>query len=84
MSPAKSGCADPARDTRGEIMTVRIDFAAESEIDDHDYDRWLDTLTGASVRLDLLQTAVTEVRHLCESPNPSGEQILEVLDRLHV
>ena len=61
-----------------------IDFVAESEIDDHDYDRWLDTLTGASARLDVLQTAVAEVRHLCESPSPSNEQILKVLDRLHV
>jgi hypothetical protein len=55
---------------------------AESEIDDHDYDRWIDTLSGASDRLDVLQTAVTEVRHLCESRSPSSEQILKVLDRL--
>lgn len=67
-----------------EIVKGCIDFVAESEIDDLDYDRWLDTLTGASARLDVLQTAVTEVRHLCESASPSSEQILKVLDRLHV
>lgn len=60
-----------------------IDFAG-SEIDERDYDRWLDTLTEASARLDVLQTAVTEVRYLCESRGASSEQILKVLDRLDV
>ena len=44
-------------DTRkfeGGIMRGSIDFA-ESEIDDRDYDRWLDTITEASARLDALQ-----------------------------
>jgi hypothetical protein len=59
-----------------------IDFA-ESEIDDRDYDRWLDSLTEASTRLDALETAVTEVRCLCES-RASNEQILAVFDRLGV
>lgn len=57
---------------------------AESEIDDHDYDRWLVTLTEASTRLDALETAVTEVRYLCESHGASSEQILKMFDRLGV
>jgi len=46
-----------------------------------DYDRWLTTLAEASARLDALQTAVTEIHHLCESGGISNERILEVLDR---
>ena len=64
-------------------MRGAIDFV-ESETDDRDYDRWLNTLTGASKRLDVLQTAVTEVRYLCESGNASADQVLKVLDRLAV
>ena len=60
-----------------------IDFV-ESEIDDRDYDRWLRTLTEASTRLDVLQTAVTEVRYLCESGGAPSEQILKILDRVGV
>jgi hypothetical protein len=33
---------------------------------DPNFDAWLATITEASARLDDLQTAVTEVRHLCE------------------
>jgi len=47
--------------------------------DDYRYDNWLTTLTEASARLDALQTAVTEVRHLCESGSVDTEQILKVL-----
>jgi hypothetical protein len=32
-----------------------------------DYDRWLNAFTDASASLDALETAVTDVRHLCES-----------------
>ena len=64
-------------------MRGSIDFV-ESETDDRDYDRWLDALTGASKRLDLLQTAVTEVRYLCEGGDASADQVLKVLDRLAV
>jgi hypothetical protein len=46
-----------------------------------DYDKWLDTFTEASARLDALETAVAEVRHLCESGGVSNEQILKVLKR---
>ena len=35
--------------------------------DDRDYDSWLDFLTEMSARLDVLQTAVTELRQRCES-----------------
>ena len=46
-----------------------------------DYDKWLNTFTEASARLDALETAVTQVRHLCEGGGVSNEQILEVLKR---
>jgi hypothetical protein len=72
-----------AREISGGIMKGCIDFAG-SEIDDREYDRWVDTLTEASVRADILQTAVTEVRYLCESGGASIEQILKVLNRLDV
>jgi len=57
---------------------------AESEIDDRDYDRWLETITEATSRLDALQAAVTDVRYLCENDGASADQILKVLDRLGV
>ena len=46
-----------------------------------DYDRWLSAFTEASARFDALETAVTEVRRLCEGGGVSNEQILEVLKR---
>ena len=46
-----------------------------------DYDNWLATITEASTRLDVLQTAVTEVRDLCERGGVSSEQILQLLER---
>ena len=49
--------------------------------DSSDYDKWLDALTEASARLDALQTAVTQVRHLCGGPGVSNEEILAVLKR---
>ena len=49
--------------------------------DERDYDTWLETLTEASVRLDALQTAVTEVRDLCESGDLNRQHIIEVLER---
>jgi hypothetical protein len=64
------------------VIMMSIDFAvADMGCDDRDYDSWLDTLTEASARLDVLQTAVTEVRYLCESGGASSEQILKVLNR---
>ena len=64
-------------------MRGSIHFA-ESEIDDREYDRWLNSITEASARLDALQTAVTDVRCLCENEGASTDQILNVLDRLRV
>ena len=49
--------------------------------DDRDYDSWLDFLTEMSARLDVLQTAVTELRHRCESEDVDSEQVLGVFDR---
>jgi hypothetical protein len=46
-----------------------------------DYDRWLSALTEASARLDSLVTAVTDVRHLCESGGVHSAEILDVLKR---
>lgn len=64
-------------------MNGCIDFA-DPEIDDRDYGHWVDTLTEASMRLHALETAVTEVRYLCESNGATSAQILKVLDRLRV
>ena len=49
--------------------------------DDRDYDRLLDFLTEMSARLDVLLTAVTELRHRCESEDVDSEQVLGVFDR---
>jgi hypothetical protein len=50
--------------------------------DEHDYDNWLDTLTQASARLDVLQTVVTELCQLCEKEDVvESQQVLEVLQR---
>ena len=46
-----------------------------------DYDKLLNAFTEASARLDALETAVTQVRHLCEGGGVSTERILEVLKR---
>jgi hypothetical protein len=61
---------------------MSIVFAvADMDRDDRSYHRWLDTISEASARLEVLQTAVTEVRCLCERGCVSSEQILEVLQR---
>lgn len=49
---------------------------------DHGYDGWVTALTEASARLDALQTAVTEVRNLCERGDVDAAQILKALTRL--
>jgi hypothetical protein len=54
---------------------------ADMGCDGRDYDNWLTTLTGASARLDDLQTALTEVRYLCESGGVDSEQIRNRLFR---
>jgi hypothetical protein len=59
-----------------------INFAVADMVrDDRDYDSWMDTITEACARLDVLQTTVTEVRDLCESGGVSSQEILEVLER---
>ena len=54
---------------------------AEMGFDDQDYENWLLTLTEASASLDALQTAVTELCHLCASQDVHSEQVLKVLER---
>ncbi|HEY1842813.1 MAG TPA: hypothetical protein VGG53_21820 [Mycobacterium sp.] len=50
--------------------------------DERDYDSWLDTLTQASARLDVLQTVVTELRSLCEREDVvDSRRVMEVLER---
>lgn len=54
----------------------------EMRLDDVAYDTWLATLTQASVRLDALQTVVTELCQLCEEEDiVQSQQVLEVLER---
>jgi hypothetical protein len=58
-----------------------FDLPSYSDYDYSDYDRWLSAFAEASARLDALETAVTDIRHLCESGGISNGEILEVLDR---
>ena len=47
-----------------------------------DYDRWLNTFTEASARLEALQAAVTDLRHLLRhSEGVRGAEILQALER---
>jgi hypothetical protein len=47
-----------------------------------DYDRWLDVFFEASARLDALETAVTDVRHLLRhSTSVYSVEIVEVLEQ---
>jgi hypothetical protein len=50
---------------------------------DHgDYDRWANTFAQASARLDALETAVTDLRHLLRySEDVHSAEVLEVLER---
>jgi hypothetical protein len=59
----------------------RMASLRHARCDDSDYDSWLDVLTEMSARLDVLQTAVTELRHRCESEHMDSEHVLEVLNR---
>jgi hypothetical protein len=55
---------------------------AEIRADDLDYDNWLATLTQASVRLDDLQSVVTELSELCQKEDVvQSRQVLEVLEK---
>jgi len=57
-------------------------FDLSNQRDYRDYDRWLNTFTEASARLDALQTPVTDLRHLLRhSEGVRSAEILEVLER---
>jgi hypothetical protein len=57
-------------------------FVLSNHRDHSDYDRWPNIFTEASARLDALQTAVTDLRHLLRhSEGLRSAEILEVLDR---
>jgi hypothetical protein len=60
-------------------MTGTVFAVGDIDCDDRDYDSWIDTLTEASARLDVLQTTVSEVRCRCESGDVSSEEILGLL-----
>ncbi len=62
-------------------MGITSSVVAELDRDDRDYDDWLAMLTQASARLDVLQTAVTELCRLCENEDAHREQVLELLER---
>jgi hypothetical protein len=63
------------------MMGTVFAVADMDRADRRSYNRWLDTISEASARLEVLQTAVTEVRCLCESGRVSSEQILQLLQR---
>ncbi len=70
------GAPSPVSISRSVITLSMVSAVSE----DRDYDILIDTLMEASTRLDVLQTAVTELRRLCESESVhSSEQVLEVL-----
>jgi hypothetical protein len=55
---------------------------AELGPDERDYDNWLTTLTQASVRLDHLQTVVTELRQLCQKDDVvRSREVMAVLEK---
>jgi hypothetical protein len=63
-------------------MSMTSFAVAEIGTDERDYDNWLATLTQASVRLDVLQTVVTELRRLCEPEDiVQSRQVMEVLEK---
>ena len=57
-------------------------FDLSNPCDYSDYDEWLRTFTEASARLEALQTAVIDLRHLLRhSEGVRSAEILEVLER---
>ena len=78
----KRGCAESVStwNWRG-VMTMGTASFADMGYDDRDYDNWLTTLTEASARLDVLQTAVTELCRLCASQDVHSDQVLDVLEK---
>jgi hypothetical protein len=47
-------------------------FDLSNQRDYSDYDRWLNTFTEAFARLDALQTALTDLRHLLRQSGVSA------------
>lgn len=77
------GAASAYRKLRSVITLGMFSFGmAEMTCDDRDYDTWAATLAQASDRLDVLETAVAEIRRLCQSGETCSAQILEVLEKL--
>jgi hypothetical protein len=62
-------------------MGMTSQVVAELDRDDREYDQLLNTLTQVSTRLDVLQTAVSELCQLCEKDDVHREQVLELLKR---
>jgi hypothetical protein len=57
-------------------------FDLSNPCDYSDYDKWLRTFTEASARLEALQTAVIDLRHLLRhSEGVRSAEIREVLER---
>ena len=57
-------------------------FDLSNPCDYSDYDKWLRTFTEASARLEALQTAVIDLRHLlCHGEGVRSAEIPEVLER---
>ena len=57
-----------------------ITFAVD-EMGEQEYDEFLFTLTQVTERLDVFQTAVSELCQLCEKGDVHGEQVLELLEK---
>ncbi len=62
-------------------MGMASQIVAEIDRDDSEYDQLLVTLTQVSTRLDVLQTAVSELCRLCEKDDVHREQVLELLEK---
>ena len=63
-------------------MSITSFSVAEIGYDERDYDNWLATLTQASARLDVLQTVVDELRHMCEHEDVvQSHEVIDVLEK---
>jgi DNA repair ATPase RecN len=54
---------------------------AEMDSVDREYSSWVTGITQATERLDVLETAVAELRRLCEREDVHSEDVLELLER---
>jgi len=62
-------------------MDLTSFVVAEMGCNNGEYDGWLTTLTEAFARLDVLQTAVTELYSRCENEDVNSAQVIEVLEK---